>query len=155
MNKASVITVSSSRSKKNDETGREIINILKDNDFKVKYYSLVKDNREKIKKKIVEHISAGADVVFTAGGTGLGPEDLTPEATEDIAEKKIPGLSMLMISGNLKNNKRAALSRGICALRDRSLIINLPGSPAGAKESLEALVEVIDHALDMVRGKKH
>ncbi len=95
------------------------------------------------------------DVVFTTGGTGLGPRDVTPEATHEISEKLVPGLSELMRVEGFKKTRRAALSRGISGLRRKTLIINLPGSSRGVKESIEAVLEIIPHAVETIRGAGH
>jgi molybdenum cofactor synthesis domain-containing protein len=97
----------------------------------------------------------GTDVIFTTGGTGLGPRDVTPEATQAVAERLVPGLAELMRAEGCKKNPRAALSRGIVAQRGQTLIVNLPGSPAGAVESFRAAAEILPHAVEVTRGARH
>jgi molybdenum cofactor synthesis domain-containing protein len=96
-----------------------------------------------------------ADLIFTAGGTGLGPRDVTPEATLAVAGRIVPGLAELMRAEGYRKNRRAVLSRGVVAQREQTLIVNLPGSPAGAVESFRAVAELLPHALEVIRGARH
>jgi molybdenum cofactor synthesis domain-containing protein len=91
--------------------------------------------------------------IFTTGGTGLGPRDVTPEATRAVLDREIPGFSELMRSEGRKHTPLAVLSRAVCGARGKVLIVNLPGSPAGAVESLDAIAELVPHVLDLLRGK--
>jgi molybdenum cofactor synthesis domain-containing protein len=95
------------------------------------------------------------DVIFTTGGTGLGPRDVTPEATLAVAKRLVPGLAELMRAECCRKNPRAALSRGVVAQRGQNLIVNLPGSPAGAVESFCAVAELLPHAVEVIRGARH
>ncbi len=152
---AAVITVSSSREKNSDTSGKKVIEILKRNGFEICGYTVVRDDIDQIKEEIKNYAASGAEVVFTTGGTGLGPYDVTPEATRQLSDREIPGISQLMRGEGLKKTKRAALSRGISVLRGNTIIINLPGSPAGAGESLSAVIDIIPHAVDVVKGGGH
>lgn len=96
-----------------------------------------------------------ADVILTTGGTGFGPRDVTPEATSEVAERLAPGLAELMRSEGLKKTKLAVLSRGVAAIRANSIIINLPGSPKGSVESLDAIAELLPHAIKVLHGARH
>jgi molybdopterin adenylyltransferase len=96
-----------------------------------------------------------ADVILTTGGTGLGPRDVTPEATVQAAERLAPGLAEHMRAEGLKKTKLAVLSRGTAAIRGESLIINLPGSPKGAVESLDAIADLLPHAIQVLHGARH
>lgn len=96
-----------------------------------------------------------ADVILTTGGTGFGPRDVTPEATNEVAERLAPGLAELMRAEGLKKTKLAVLSRGVAAIRGNSIIINLPGSPKGAVESLDAVAELLPHAIKVLHGARH
>ena len=95
------------------------------------------------------------DLVLTTGGTGFGPRDFTPEATREVIEKEVPGIPEAIRIESLKFTRRAMLSRAVAGIRGRTLIINLPGSSKGAKESLEVVLEVLPHGLEMIEGKEH
>ena len=99
--------------------------------------------------------SRRVDLILTTGGTGLGPRDNTPEATLDVAEKVIPGLAEEMRRKGAEQTPNAILSRGVAVVRNVSLILNLPGSPKGAVESLDTLAELLPHALHVLHGARH
>ncbi|HEV2103761.1 MAG TPA: MogA/MoaB family molybdenum cofactor biosynthesis protein [Candidatus Acidoferrum sp.] len=99
--------------------------------------------------------SRRVDLILTTGGTGLGPRDNTPEATLDIAEKVIPGLAEEMRRKGAEQTPNAVLSRGVAVVRNVSLILNLPGSPKGAVESLDTLAQLLPHALQVLHGARH
>jgi molybdopterin adenylyltransferase len=114
---------------------------------------VVPDDVSMIREKLLEHSSSGAiDLIVTTGGTGLAPRDVTPEATREIIERPIPGLSELMRMEGVKSNPRAALSRGVAGLHKQTLIINLPGSVRGVQESLSAVAKILGHALEVASG---
>jgi molybdenum cofactor synthesis domain-containing protein len=92
------------------------------------------------------------DLVLTTGGTGLAPRDVTPEATLDVAERQVPGIAEVMREEGRKSTHLAALSRSIAVTRGRTLIVNLPGSERGARESLQAVIELLPHAVELLRG---
>jgi len=92
-------------------------------------------------------------VIFTAGGTGLAPRDVTPDATAAVIERPVPGIGELIRAEGLKHTNRAALSRGLAGTRERTLIINLPGSPRGAVESVDAVAPILGHAVEVLRGE--
>ncbi len=99
--------------------------------------------------------SGSADVILTTGGTGVGPRDITPEATSAVCQKTIPGLGELMREKGRQATPRAALSRALAGVRGRTLIVNLPGSPRGAVESLDAIADLLPHAVEVLRGARH
>jgi molybdopterin adenylyltransferase len=97
----------------------------------------------------------GTDLILTTGGTGLGPRDVTPEATEAIADKMIPGFAEQMRRKGLEKTPRAILSRSSAAIRGTTLILNFPGSPKGAVESLDAVAPLLVHAIEIIHGARH
>jgi molybdopterin adenylyltransferase len=99
--------------------------------------------------------SRRVDLILTTGGTGLGPRDNTPEATLDVAEKVIPGLAEEMRRKGSEQTPNAVLSRGVAVVRNVSLILNLPGSPKGAVESLDTLAQLLPHAIQVLHGARH
>jgi molybdenum cofactor synthesis domain-containing protein len=114
---------------------------------------IIRDNREAISELLLELIDRqGYDIVFTSGGTGLSPSDLTPEATLDVADREIPGLAEAMRAAGRLITPHADLSRAVVVQRRQSLIANLPGSPRGALENLEVLLPALPHALDKIKG---
>ena len=156
--KFAVLTVSDrcSRGETQDESGKVILELVESIHGKNIRYDIVPDEVDVIEEKLLSYCDElNIALVFTTGGTGLGPRDVTPEVTRKISQKIIPGISEFMRLEGLKKTKNAVLSRGISAIRGRSIIINLPGSPKGVKESLLAILDIIPHVLDMVRGKGH
>jgi molybdopterin adenylyltransferase len=99
--------------------------------------------------------SGSVDVLLTTGGTGLGPRDSTPEATLDVADRTIPGLAEEIRRKGVEKTPTAVLSRGVAVVRHKTIIINLPGSPKGAVESLDAIAHLLPHAIDVLRGAHH
>ncbi|MGB2676077.1 MAG: MogA/MoaB family molybdenum cofactor biosynthesis protein [Candidatus Acidiferrum sp.] len=99
--------------------------------------------------------SKRVDLLLTTGGTGLGPRDNTPEATLDVAERNIPGLAEEMRRRGVEKTPTALLSRGVVVARHRTLILNLPGSPKGAVEALDAIAHLLPHALEVLHGARH
>ncbi len=95
------------------------------------------------------------DVILTTGGTGIGPRDSTPEATQAVAERLVPGMAEEMRRQGLAHTPRAILSRGVAAIRGRTLILNLPGSPKGAVESLDAVAALLPHSVQIMQGARH
>ena len=99
--------------------------------------------------------SGASDLILTAGGTGIGPRDVTPEATSAVVQKLLPGISEKMRAEGQKQNPRALLSRSVAGVRAQALIVNLPGSPRGAVESLDVVADLLPHAVDVLHGARH
>jgi molybdenum cofactor synthesis domain-containing protein len=113
---------------------------------------ILPDDQARLASRLIELADAGKQLILTTGGTGLGPRDRTPEATRAAIDREAPGLAELMRAEGIKQNKFAALSRGIAGLRGQTLILNLPGSERGARESFLAVAPLLKHALDTIAG---
>lgn len=150
---AAVITLSDKGSKgeREDLAGPEIVEIVKTIGIDVLFSEIIPDEFELIKQKLIEY-STKVDAVFTTGGTGLSPRDVTPEATLSVLDREIPGISEAMRSEGLKKTKRAMLSRAVAGVRGQTLIVNLPGSPKAVREGLAVILEVIPHAVEKIKG---
>lgn len=151
--RAAVLTVSDSsfRGEREDVSGPAVAAVLSQNGFRVEQRAIVPDEQSSISGKLVE-LCESADLVVTTGGTGIAERDITPEATRAICERFIEGIPELMRAEGFKRTRFAALSRGVCGIRDKNIILNLPGSPSGAEESLRTVVELLEHALNLLRG---
>jgi molybdenum cofactor synthesis domain-containing protein len=112
----------------------------------------VADERQAIEAALLQ-LCEGAQLVVTTGGTGISLRDVTPEATEAVCDKLLPGFSEIMRAEGAKQTKLSALSRALCGTKGRSLIVNTPGNPEGAVHSLKAVLHLIPHALDLLSGK--
>lgn len=148
-----VLTLSDKGSKgeREDASGPMIREMLKSIDAVVKYYDILPDEKELIKGKLIEYGKL-VDLILTTGGTGLGPRDVTPEATIEVIERQIPGIAEAMRIEGLKKTRRAMLSRAVAGVRGKTLIINLPGSPKAVKENLEIILGVLPHAIEKIKG---
>jgi molybdopterin adenylyltransferase len=118
--------------------------------------AVLPDEPPAIRDRLVSLADSGTtDLILTTGGTGIGPRDSTPEATTEACQKILPGISELMRDEGRKKTPRAALSRAVAGVRGRALIVNLPGSPRSAIESLDAVADLLPHALQVLGGARH
>ncbi len=151
---AAVLTVSDScaRGQRADASGPAVAQALRSAKFEVTAQRVVPDERAAIEAALRE-LSSQAQLVVTTGGTGIAPRDVTPEATRAVSERLVEGLAERMRSEGMKKTPFAALSRATCGVLGQSLLLNLPGSPAAAVESLAAVIELLPHALELLQGK--
>jgi molybdopterin adenylyltransferase len=150
-----IITISdtASRGGREDVSGTTIREMLTGVGAEVGAYLVVPDEVERIEGAIREMVDArNLDVVLTTGGTGLSPRDVTPEAMAGVLDYEAPGIAEAMRAEGLKHTQRAMLSRAKAGVRGRTLIVNLPGSPKGVRESLGAVLDVLGHAVDILRS---
>lgn len=156
--RVSVLTVSDSVSsgKAEDRSGPAVISRCKELGWGIAATSILPDDRAAIEAFLKQTAdSMGVDVILTTGGTGFGPRDVTPEATIAVAERLIPGFPEQMRAEGQKKTKWAILSRGAAVIRGNSIIVNLPGSPKGAVESLDVIAELLPHAIAVLHGARH
>ena len=150
-----VLTISDSGSQgeRADSSGDTIVEMMTEVGFEMVQRAIVPDERDQIVDRLRTWCDSGvADVVVTTGGTGLGPRDVTPEATRAVIDIEAPGIAEAMRMETLKNTPFAMLSRGVVGVRNGCLIANLPGSPTGVRETLEVALRAMPHALEMIRG---
>lgn len=155
MFRAGILTISDkgARAERQDESGAVIREMIADMGARVTQYKIVPDDKDAISGTLIEWADRGeVDLILTTGGTGLGPRDVTPEATLDVIEKLAPGFSEAMRAESMKITPRGMLSRGVSGIIKRTLIINLPGSPKAVRESLEAILPALPHGLEMLCG---
>jgi molybdenum cofactor synthesis domain-containing protein len=151
---AAVVTVSDScaRGEREDRSGPAVAELLEKLRFSVVAREVVPDDSIQIQNLLIR-LSREVRLVVTTGGTGIAPRDVTPEATAAVCDRLVEGVAECMRREGVKKTPFAALSRGVCGVRGTALILNLPGSPAGAVESLEAVAHLLPHALELLSGK--
>ena len=150
-----ILTISDTGSKgeRKDASGDTIYRIMASEKWSLVLRDILPDEPELVSDRLREWCDEGeVDVILTTGGTGLGPRDITPEATRSILDFEVPGIPEAMRNQTLSNTPMAMLSRSVAGVRSGCLIINLPGSPKGVTETLEVAKTVIPHALEMIRG---
>ena len=153
--KAGILTVSdrSSRGEREDASGPALSRWLEKRGVKTGRLEIVPDEEDRIAAALRNWADEEEfELILTTGGTGLSPRDVTPEATLTVVERTIPGFGERMRSRSLEKTPMAVLSRAVAGVRKRSLIINLPGSPKGAVENLEAVWDAVPHAVEKIRG---
>ena len=156
--RAVVITVSDacSRGDREDESGETLIQLLKDIGAEIVAARIVPDDLDPLRALLAAFADQpDVNLVITTGGTGFSPRDNTPEATLRVIEREAPGLSEAMRMETLKHTPMAMISRGVCGIRSGALIINLPGSPKGVRESFAVIKSVLNHAIGLLAGRPH
>ena len=153
--KALIVTISdrSAKRERKDESGPLLVDMLQERGWFTQIdYKIVPDEKVKIKELLEDYIQKGYNLILTTGGTGLAPRDVTPDATKEVIEKEVPGIAEEMRRKSREKTPHALLSRAVAGVKGATLIINLPGSPKGAKENLEAVIDAIPHALKLLAG---
>lgn len=153
--RAAILTLSDkgSRGERVDESGPALALWLAEQGVRTVLTDVIADDFEQIVTMLIAWADADkADLILTTGGTGVSPRDVTPEATMRVVDRIIPGIGELMRLKSLEKTPMASLSRAVAGIRSQALIINLPGSPKGAVENLEAIWPVVGHAVEKIRG---
>ncbi|MEG0857067.1 MAG: MogA/MoaB family molybdenum cofactor biosynthesis protein [Terrisporobacter sp.] len=156
MYRVGIITASDkgSQGERVDESGPKIKEIVSQFGYEVVYYKVLPDNRDVISSEMKRLCDENVvELILTTGGTGFSKRDNTPEATLDVAEKIVPGISEAIRSYSMQFTKKAMLSRGVSAIRKDTLIINMPGSPKAVKESMECIMPALNHGIDILKGQ--
>jgi molybdenum cofactor synthesis domain-containing protein len=149
-----IVSDKGSRGERVDRSGPILKEALSTEPYEVCGYKIVPDENEAIKEAIIQFSETDqkCDLILTSGGTGLSPRDVTPEATQEVLERLVPGMAEAMRMHSLRSTPHAMISRAVCGTRSESLIINLPGSPKGAMECLEVVLPAIPHAIAKLKG---
>ncbi|MBI5249615.1 MAG: MogA/MoaB family molybdenum cofactor biosynthesis protein [Desulfomonile tiedjei] len=153
--RAGILTVSdrSSQGLREDASGPELERMLRSRGLDVTWTAVVPDEVNEIQRVLIRWADENcADLILTTGGTGLSPRDVTPEATIAVSHRLVPGIAEAMRAESLKKTPNAMISRAVAGIRGRSLIINLPGSPRGARENLEVVLPALEHAISKIQG---
>jgi molybdopterin adenylyltransferase len=147
-----VLSDKGSRGEREDLSGKKIAELL-GAEYNIDYYEIIPDEKELIADKLREACDKLAlDLILTSGGTGFSSRDVTPDATLQVVEKLVPGIPEAIRYYGLQKTPKAMLSRGVAGIRGKTLIINMPGSVKGVRESLEAILPALDHGLEILSG---
>ena len=158
MFKVGIITCSDKgfKGEREDISGKLIADILEANNYIVEKYTIVPDDKDKIREELIlMSDSLGLDLILTTGGTGFSPRDITPEVTLEVMDRNANGIAEAIRSYSLAITKRAMLSRAVSVIRGKTLIVNMPGSPKAVSEALEYILETIYHGLEILTDKAH
>lgn len=148
-----VISDKASRGERKDESGPIMKEMVKKLPAEVSEYKIIPDEKDQIKEKLINWVDKlRLDLILTSGGTGIGPRDVTPEATKEVIEKEVPGFAEAMRIKGLEKTSFSMLSRAIVGTRKKSLIINLPGSPKAIKENLKVILPAVKHGIEILKG---
>lgn len=148
-----VASDSAAGGRREDASGRCAARVMRDNGYEVIGVKILPDDREALSSAMAAIADEGrADLILTSGGTGFSERDVTPEATEDVTERRVPGIPEAIRAYSAQFTDRAMLSRGTAGIRKKTLIINLPGSPKAVEESLAAILAPLGHGLDILAG---
>jgi molybdenum cofactor synthesis domain-containing protein len=153
--RAAILTVSDrgSRGERVDTSGPEISRIVEAAGMEIVGRRTVPDEKEAIRRTLLEWCDDGeADLILTTGGTGVSPRDVTPDVTREVIEREIPGMAEAMRRQSSTLTPHAMISRAVAGIRGRTLIVNLPGSPKGARENLLVLMDALPHAIEKIKG---
>jgi molybdenum cofactor synthesis domain-containing protein len=153
MIRVAILTLSdrASRGEREDRSGPAIEKMIKKIDAQIASSEIIPDDKVKIRSRLVS-LCKKADLILTTGGTGVSPRDVTPDVTRAVIKQELPGITEAMRLKGLKKTPFAMISRAVAGVRDRSLIINLPGSPTAVKENLSVILPVLPHTIDKIKG---
>ncbi|HYA14069.1 MAG TPA: MogA/MoaB family molybdenum cofactor biosynthesis protein [Syntrophales bacterium] len=152
---AGVITISDkgSRGEREDKSGQEVVSMLKDMGVNITRTTIIPDEKDKIKDVLIDCADRmKLDLIITTGGTGVSPRDLTPDATLEVIDKEVPGMAEAMRRASAAVTPYAMISRAVVGIRNRSLIVNLPGSPKAVRENLTVILPALKHAVEKIKG---
>ena len=154
--RAGVLTISDKGAlgEREDTSGAAIRELLEGTGVTIDRYEIIPDDQATISARLKEWVDGTLDLIVTTGGTGLGPRDVTPEATREVLDYEVPGLAEAMRAEGLKHTPMSMLSRAVAGVRGRTLIVNLPGNPKGVRENLSVILPVLTHAVELTRGER-